>query len=143
MASADNFVQITGNVTADPELRFTPAGVAVANFSVACTPRVKEGDQWKDGETSFFRINVWRELAENVASSIYKGTRVLVTGRLRQRSWTTDNDEKRTVIEIEADDVTPSLKWATVKVEKAANKGGGHSSRAGNGDNRFGDEPPF
>jgi single-strand DNA-binding protein len=133
----DTFVTVVGNLTGDPELRFTPNGVAVANFRLAVTPRVREGDQWKDGETSFFRVNVWRQQAENVAETLTKGTRVIVTGKLRNRSWETPEGEKRSVTEIEADELGPSLKWATAKVERA--------NRAGAGDKggQFNDEPPF
>jgi single-strand DNA-binding protein len=132
----DTFVTVVGNLTGDPELRFTPSGVAVANFRLAVTPRVREGDQWKDGETSFFRINVWRQQAENVAETLTKGTRVIVTGKLRHRTWQTDGGEQRTVTEVEADELGPSLKWATAKVERA--------NRAGAGDQggQFHDEPP-
>jgi single-strand DNA-binding protein len=133
----DTFVTVVGNLTGDPELRFTPNGVAVANVRLAVTPRVREGDQWKDGETSFFRVNVWRQQAENVAEILTKGTRVIVTGKLRNRSWQTDGGEQRTVTEIEADELGPSLKWATAKVERA--------NRAGAGDKggQFNDGPPF
>jgi single-strand DNA-binding protein len=106
----DTFVTVVGNLTGDPELRFTPSGVAVANFRLAVTPRVREGDSWKDGETSFFRVNVWRQQAENVAETLTKGTRVIVTGKLRNRSWQTDGGEQGTVTEIEADEIGPSLK---------------------------------
>ena len=119
----DTFVTVVGNLTGDPELRFTPSGVAVANFRLAVTPRVREGDSWKDGETSFFRVNVWRQQAENLAETLTKGTRVIVTGKLRNRSWQTDGGEQRTVTEIEADELGPSLKFATAKVERA-NRGG-------------------
>jgi single-strand DNA-binding protein len=119
----DNQVMLVGNLTDDPELRFTPNGAAVANFRLAVTPRVREGDSWKDGETSFFRINVWRQQAENVAETLTKGTRAIVTGKLRNRSWQTDGGEQRTVTEIEADELGPSLKFATAKVERA-NRGG-------------------
>jgi single-strand DNA-binding protein len=133
----DTFVTIVGNLTGDPELRFTPNGVAVANVRLAVTPRVREGDQWKDADTSFFRVNVWRQQAENVAETLTKGTRVIVTGKLRNRSWQTDGGEQRTVTEIEAEEIGPSLKWATAKVERA--------NRAGVGDKggQFNDEPPF
>jgi single-strand DNA-binding protein len=133
----DTSVTVVGNRTGDPELRFTPNGVAVANVRLAVTPRVREGDQWKDGETSFFRVNVWRQQAENVAETLTKGTRVIVTGKLRNRSWETPEGEKRSVTEIEADELGPSLKWATAKVERA--------NRAGAGDKggQFNDEPPF
>ncbi len=133
----DTFVTVVGNLTGDPELRFTPNGHAVANFRVAVTPRVREGDQWKDGETSFFRVNVWRQLAENTAETLTKGTRVIVTGKLRNRSWETDNGETRTVTEIEADEIGPSLKFATAKVERTS-----RSSSAGSS-GQFNDEPPF
>jgi single-strand DNA-binding protein len=133
----DTFVTVVGNLTGDPELRFTPSGVAVANFRLAVTPRVREGDSWKDADTSFFRINVWRQQAENVAETLTKGTRVIVTGKLRHRTWQTDGGEQRTVTEIEADELGPSLKWATAKVERA--------NRAGAGDQggQLNDEPPF
>jgi single-strand DNA-binding protein len=128
----DTFVTVVGNLTGDPELRFTPGGHelrftpgghAVANFRLAVTPRVREGDQWKDGDTSFFRVNAWRGLAENLTETLTKGTRVIVTGKLRNRSWETDGGEQRTVTEIEADELGPSLKFATAKVERA-NRGG-------------------
>jgi single-strand DNA-binding protein len=131
----DTFVTVVGNLTGDPELRFTPSGVAVANFRLAVTPRVREGDSWKDADTSFFRINVWRQQAENVAETLTKGTRVIVTGKLRNRSWQTDGGEQRTVIEIEADELGPSLKWATAKVE--------HANRAGGKGGQLNDEPPI
>jgi single-strand DNA-binding protein len=117
--STDNSVILVGNLTDDPELRFTPNGAAVANFRLAVTPRVREGDSWKDGETSFFRINVWRQQAEHVAESLAKGSRAMVIGRLRTRSWETPEGEKRSVIEVEADEIGPSLKFATAKVVRA------------------------
>jgi single-strand DNA-binding protein len=134
--ATDNQVTLVGNLTDDPELRFTPQGTAVANFRLAVTARVRDGDSWKDGETSFFRVNVWRQLAENAAESLTNGTRAIVVGRLRTRSWETPEGDKRSVTEIEADEVGPSLKWATAKVERAS-KG---RSAAGGG---FDDEPPF
>jgi single-strand DNA-binding protein len=121
----DTFVTVVGNLTGDPELRFTPGGHAVANFRLAVTPRVREGDQWKDGDTSFFRVNAWRGLAENLTETLTKGTRVIVTGKLRNRSWETDGGEQRTVTEIEADELGPSLKFATAKVERAQSRGNG------------------
>ena len=124
--ATDNQVILVGNLTDDPELRFTPNGAAVANFRLAVTPRVREGDSWKDGETSFFRINVWRQMAENVAESMTKGSRAVVVGRLRTRSWETPEGEKRSKIEIEAEEVAPSLKWATAKVERQG-RGAGQS----------------
>jgi single-strand DNA-binding protein len=123
--ASDNQVTIVGNLTDDPELRYTPNGAAVVNFSVAVTPRMRdEGGGWKDGDTSFFRCNAWRNLAENVAESLTRGSRVIVTGRLRQRSWETQDGEKRSVVEIEADEIGPSLRWATAKVERQGRSGG-------------------
>lgn len=144
----DNQVMLVGNLTDDPELRFTPNGAAVANFRLAVTPRVREGDQWKDGETSFFRVNVWRQQAENVAETLTKGARCIVVGRLRSRSWETPEGEKRSVVEVEADEVGPSLKFATAKVERSSRGGSGGdwqngapaASRSGG---QFNDEPPF
>jgi len=135
----DNTATLIGNLTDDPELRFTPNGAAVANFRLAVTPRVREGDSWKDGETSFFRINVWRQQAENAAESLTKGTRAIVIGRLRMRSWETDAGEKRTVVEVEADEVAPSLRFATATVERASSKAAGGASKGG----QFNDDPPF
>jgi single-strand DNA-binding protein len=132
---ADTHVTITGNLTDDPELKHTPNGNLVANFRIAVTARVKDGDSWRDGETSFFRVNVWRQLAEHVIDSLSKGDRAVVIGRLKSRSWETSEGEKRSVVEVEADEVAPSLRWAVAKPERAANgKGKG-------GD--FSDEPPF
>ncbi len=148
--ATDNQVTLVGNLTDDPELKFTANGAAVANFRLAVTPRVREGDSWKDGETSFFRINVWRQMAENVAESMTKGSRAVVVGRLRQRSWETPEGEKRTVTEVEADEVAPSLKFATAKVERSSRGsggGGGDWSGSSGGGSRssgqFNDEPPF
>lgn len=120
-----NSVTIVGNLTDDPELRFTPQGAAVATFSVAVNRRVRDPqtNEWKDGDASFFRVNVWRQLAENVAESLTRGTRVVVTGFLKQRSWETPEGERRTVVEIEADELGPSLRWATAKVEKVSRGG--------------------
>ena len=124
--ASENQITIVGNLTDDPELRYTPNGAAVVNFSVAVTPRIRdEGGAWKDGDTSFFRVNAWRTLAENAAESLTRGARVLVVGRLRQRSWETPEGERRSVVEIEADELGPSLKWATAKVEKQVRSGGG------------------
>jgi len=114
--AVDNQVMLVGNLTDDPELRFTPNGAAVANFRLAVTPRVREGDSWKDGETSFFRVNVWRQQAENVAESLTKGNRCVVVGRLRTRSWETPEGEKRSSTDVEADEIAPSLKFATAKI---------------------------
>src|SRR3954451_12291566 len=118
--SSDNQITIVGNLTDDPELRYTSNGAAVANFRVAYSTRIRDAaGNWTDGETSFFTVNCWRALAENAAESLTRGTRVVVTGRLKQRSWENQEGEKRTVIEIEADDLGPSLKWATANVTKA------------------------
>ena len=115
----ETFVSLVGNLTDDPEVRFTPQGTTVASFRLAVTPRVKDGDDWKDGETSFFRVNVWRELAEHVTDSLAKGDRALVLGRLKARSWDTPQGERRSVVEVEAEEVGPSLKWATASPQRA------------------------
>jgi single-strand DNA-binding protein len=127
MAAGDTVITIVGNLTDDPELRFTPSGAAVANFTVASTPRFldKATNEWKDGDTLFLRCSVWRQAAENVAESLQRGMRVLVQGRLKQRSYETKEGEKRTVYEVEADEVGPSLKSATAKVNKTQRGGGG------------------
>jgi single-strand DNA-binding protein len=109
---ADTHVTITGNLTDDPELKHTPNGNLVANFRLAVTARVKDGDTWRDGETSFFRVNVWRQLAEHVTDSLAKGDRAVVIGRLKSRSWETPEGDKRSVVEVEADEVAPSLTGA-------------------------------
>lgn len=121
---AETSATLVGNLTDAPELRTTQGGAAVASFRLAVTSRVKDGDTWRDGETSYFRVSCWRSLAENVAESLAKGQRVVVLGRLRQRSWETPEGDKRTVVEIEADEVAPSLKWATAKVDKSRQGGG-------------------
>lgn len=115
----ETIITVVGNLTADPELRFTTSGVAVANFTVASTPSTfdKAAGEWKDGEALFLRCNIWRQAAENVAESLTRGTRVVVTGRLKQRSFEKDG-EKRTVIELEVDEIGPSLRYATAKVAK-------------------------
>jgi single-strand DNA-binding protein len=150
--AVDNQVMLVGNLTDDPELRFTPNGAAVANFRLAVTPRVRDGDQWRDGETSFFRVNVWRQQAENIAETLQKGTRCIVVGRLRTRSWETPEGEKRSVTEVEADEIGPSLKFATAKIERSSRGSGGGggdwaggSSSAGSSSRsgQFNDEPPF
>jgi single-strand DNA-binding protein len=119
----DTHVAITGNLTEDPEVTFTPNGAAVCNFRLAVTPRIREGDTWKDGETSFFRITAWRQLAEHVGDSLSKGDRVIVLGQLRARSWETPEGERRTVVEVTAEEVGPSLKWATAKPERTTANG--------------------
>ncbi len=120
-------VSFAGNLTDDPELRFTPSGAAVANFTVASTPRTfdKQTNEWKDQETLFLNCSVWRQAAENVSESLTRGARVIVLGRLKQRSFETKEGEKRTVVELEVDEIGPSLRWATAKVTKASRGGGG------------------
>jgi single-strand DNA-binding protein len=113
----DTTITIAGNLTGEPELRFTPSGAAVANFTVAVTARVKDGESWRDGETSFFRCVAWRTLAEHVAE-LAKGDRVIVHGTLRQRSWQTDEGERRTSVEVQAEEVGASLRWATAKPQR-------------------------
>ena len=125
--AGDTTITVIGNLTADPELRFTPTGAAVANFTVASTPRIfdhKTGE-WKDGEALFLRCSIWRQAAENVAESLTRGSRVIVTGRLKQRSFETREGEKRTVIEVDVDEIGPSLRYATARVNKASRSGGG------------------
>jgi single-strand DNA-binding protein len=131
--AGETVITIIGNVTNDPELRFTPSGAAVANFTVASTPRTfdRQSNEWKDGETLFMRCSVWREAAENVAESLVRGTRVLVSGRLRSRSYETKEGEKRTVVELDVDEVGPSLRYATAKVAKTARGGGGGGGGGG------------
>src|SRR5664280_2377336 len=131
--AGDTVITIIGNITGDPELRFTPSGAAVANFTVASTPRQfdRTSNEWKDGETLFMRCSVWRDAAENVAESLQRGTRVLVSGRLRSRSYETKEGEKRTVVEMEIDEVGPSLRYATVKIAKTSGGGGGASDFGG------------
>src|SRR6476646_346872 len=128
-------ITVIGNLTADPELRFTPSGAAVANFTVASTPRTfdKNTNEWKDGEALFLRCSVWRQAAENVAESLQRGTAVIVQGRLKQRSYETKEGEKRTVYELDVEEVGPSLKWATAKVTKASRGGGGGGGGYGGG----------
>lgn len=127
--AGDTTITIIGNLTADPELRFTPAGAAVANFTVASTPRSfdKASGEWRDGEALFMRCSIWKNAAENVAETLTRGMRVIVTGRLKQRSFEKDG-QKRSVVEMEADEIGPSLKYSTAKVVKAARSGGGDTS---------------
>ena len=138
--AGDTTITVVGNLTADPELRFTPSGAAVANFTVASTPRIydRQSGEWKDGEALFLRCNIWREAAENVAESLTRGARVIVSGRLKQRSFETREGEKRTVFEVEVDEIGPSLRYATAKVNKVSRSGGGGggfgSSGGGGGD---------
>lgn len=165
--AGDTVITVVGNLTADPELRFTASGAAVANFTVASTPRTfdRGTNEWKDGEALFLRCNIWRQAAENVAESLTRGSRVIVSGRLKQRSFETKEGEKRTVIEMEVDEVGPSLRYATAKVNKASRGSGGGgggfggggaapaddpwgsapavSSGGGGGGGGFAEEPPF
>jgi len=165
--AGDTNITLVGNLTDDPELRFTPSGAAVANFTVASTPRFldKQTNEWKDGDALFMRCNIWRQAAENVAESLQRGMRVIVTGRLRQRSYETKEGEKRTVYEVEVDEIGPSMRYATAKVNKVQRGGGsggggfggGGSSAgggatddpwatpapSGGGGGEFSDEPPF
>ena len=133
--AGDTVITVVGNLTADPELRFTPSGAAVANFTVASTPRTfdKNTNEWKDGDALFLRCAVWREAAENVAESLHKGTAVIVQGRLKQRSFETKEGEKRTVVELDVDEVGPTLKRASAKVTKAQRSGGGGGQSYGGG----------
>ncbi|WP_409489597.1 single-stranded DNA-binding protein [Amycolatopsis sp. cmx-11-12] len=168
--AGDTVITVIGNLTSDPELRFTPSGAAVANFTVASTPRTldKQSGEWKDGEALFLRCNIWRQAAENVAESLTRGARVVVQGRLKQRSFETKEGEKRTVVELEVDEIGPSLRYATAKVNKVSRGtgggggggfggggGGGQSGppaddpwgsappASGGGGGGFSDEPPF
>jgi len=169
MAAGDTNITIIGNLVNDPELRYTPTGQAVATFRVASTPRFMDRatNEWKDGESLFLSCNVWRQAAENVAESLQRGMRVIVSGRLKQRSYETREGEKRTVYEIEVDDVGPSLRNASAKVSRSSrsSSGGGFGGQSGQGgqggyggsagrasddpwaadpaDSGFSDEPPF
>lgn len=135
--AGETIMTVVGNLTADPELRFTASGAAVANFTVASTPRTfdRATGEWKDGEALFLRCNIWRQPAENVAESLTRGARVIVSGRLKQRSFETKEGEKRTVIELEVDEIGPSLRYATAKVNRAQRSdgggGGGYGSSGG------------
>lgn len=130
-------ITLIGNLTADPELRFTPSGAAVANFTVASTPRTfdRQSGEWKDGDALFLNCSVWRQAAENVAESLTKGMRVIVTGNLKQRSYETREGEKRTVFEVEVDEVGPALRYATAKVTRTAS-GQGNSGHQGGDEHR-------
>ena len=126
--AGETVITVIGNLTADPELRFTPSGSAVANFTIASTPRTfdKQSNEWKDGEALFLRSAVWREAAENVAETLTKGMRVIAQGRLQQRKYTTKEGEDRTVIEFEVDEIGPSLRFASAKVTRTNRSGGGN-----------------
>jgi single-strand DNA-binding protein len=162
--AGDTVITVVGNLTADPELRFTPSGAAVASFTIASTPRQfdRNTNEWKDGEALFLRCSIWRQAAENVAESLQRGMRVVAQGRLKQRSFETREGEKRTVIELDVDEVGPSLRYATAKVnrtQRGSSSGGFGSSGSGGGDAvddpwgtpppppsggaGFSDEPPF
>jgi single-strand DNA-binding protein len=144
--AGETIITVVGNLVDDPELRFTPSGAAVANFRIASTPRTfdRQTNEWKDGESLFLSCNIWRQAAENVAESLHKGTRVIVTGRLRQRSYETREGEKRTVFELEVEEVGPSLRNATVKVQRMARSGGGGGGGFGSGGgNGGGNEDPW
>jgi single-strand DNA-binding protein len=163
MAAGDTQITIVGNLVADPELRFTPSGQPVATFRVASTPRYmdRETQEWKDADSLFLSCNVWRQAAENVAESLQRGMRVIVSGRLRQRNYETKEGEKRTVYEVEVDDVGPSLRNASAKVTRANRSSGGFSGGGQGGANQpssgggrpedpwasdsggYSDEPPF
>jgi single-strand DNA-binding protein len=151
----DTTITIIGNLTDDPELRYTPNGAAVANFTVASTPRFldKATNEWKDGDALFLRCNIWRQAAENVAESLQRGMRVIVSGRLKQRSYETKEGEKRTVYEVEVDEIGPSLRYATAKVTKTSRASGGGGFSSGPSEDAWtsgpsvpshaSDEPPF
>jgi single-strand DNA-binding protein len=148
MAAGDTQITIAGNLVDDPELRYTPTGQAVAKFRVASTPRFRDNasGEWKDGDSLFLTCNVWRQAAENVAESLQRGMRVIVTGRLRQRSYETREGEKRTVYEVEVDDVGPSMRNASAKVTKSNRSGGagfgsGSGSGSGGGASRPAEDP--
>src|SRR5688572_32995902 len=138
--AGETVITVVGNLTDDPELRFTPSGAAVAKFRVASTPRTldRNSGEWKDGEPLFLQCNIWRQAAENVAESLHRGARVIVTGRLRQRSYETREGEKRTVMELEVDEIGPSLRYATAKVQKMQRSSGGGGYGAGGGGNSGG-----
>ena len=130
----DNSVTLTGNITRDPELRFTPSGQAVATFGLAVNRRWqnKQNNEWEE-QVSFFDVKCWAQMAENVSESVGRGTRVVVTGRLEQRSWETDNGEKRSKVEVVADEIAPSLRWATAQVQKIERQGGAGGGNTGGG----------
>ena len=144
MAAGDTNLTMIGNLVSDPELRFTPSGAAVAKFTVASTPRYldKNTNEWKDGDSLFLQCQIWRQAAENVAESLTKGMRVIVSGRLKQRSYETKEGEKRTVFEVEVDEVGPSLRNATAKVTKTARQaGGGYTPAASEATTSSTDDP--
>jgi single-strand DNA-binding protein len=133
--AGDTTITVVGNLTADPELRFTPSGAAVANFTVASTPRTfdRQSNEWRDGEAMFINCAVWRQAAENVAESLQKGMRVIVQGRLKSRSYETREGERRTVFEIDVDEIGPALRYATAKVTRTTSGGGQGGGQRGGG----------
>jgi len=142
--AGETVITVIGNLTGDPELRFTPSGAAVANFTIASTPRTfdRQSNEWKDGDTLFLNCSIWRQAAENVAESLQKGMRVVAQGRLKARSYETREGEKRTVMELDVDEVGPSLRYATAKVTKATRSGGGGGySSSGGGFSGGGEDP--
>ncbi|WP_375401147.1 single-stranded DNA-binding protein [uncultured Amnibacterium sp.] len=136
--AGETTITVVGNLTADPELRYTQNGLAVANFTIASTPRNfdRASNEWKDGEALFLRASVWRDVAEHVAGSLSKGSRVIVSGRLKQRSYETREGEKRTSMELEVDEIGPSLRYATAQVTRSSGGGGGGQQYAGSGGGR-------
>ena len=146
--AGETVVTVVGNLTADPELRFTPSGAAVASFTIASTPRTfdRNANEWKDGEALFLRCSIWRQAAENVAESLQRGMRVVAQGRLKQRSFETREGEKRTVVEMDVDEIGPSLRYATAKVnrtQRGSSTGGGFGASGGaRADDPWGSAPP-
>jgi single-strand DNA-binding protein len=153
--AGETVITVVGNLTADPELRFTPSGAAVASFTIASTPRTfdKNSNEWKDGDALFMRCSIWRQAAENVAESLQRGMRVVASGRLKQRSFETREGEKRTVVEMDVDEVGPSLRYATAKVnrtQRGSSSGGGFGASGSGGgggggapaDDPWGSAPP-
>ncbi|HEV2343441.1 MAG TPA: single-stranded DNA-binding protein [Actinocrinis sp.] len=159
MSYGETVITIVGNLTDDPELRFTPSGAAVANFTIASTPRTfdKNTNEWKDGDALFLRASIWRQYAENVAETLTKGTRVIATGRLKQRSYDDREGVKRTVVELDIEEIGPALRYATAKVTKTTRSNSASNGQGGNdawatvgapanngwGGSYSGDEPPF
>jgi single-strand DNA-binding protein len=143
--AGETIITVVGNLTADPELRFTPSGAAVASFTIASTPRTfdRNTNEWKDGEALFLRCSIWRQAAENVAESLTRGMRVIASGRLKQRSYETREGEKRTVIELDVDEVGPSLRYASAKVNKTqrGSSGGGYGASGSGGSTAASDDP--
>lgn len=140
--SSDNTITLVGNITDDPELRFTPSGAAVANFTVAVNRRINKDGQWEDKLDGFFRCNCWRDMAENVAESLQKGSRVMVVGRLQQRQWEDKDGNKRSSFEIQVDEVGPSLRWATATVQKSSRSSGGGTGGGGGSGSDWGGQAP-